>query len=80
MRYILTLLILAGCASPQPADFSKPGTSGIKRNADARYCQTYAEANRGPATMGGLAGVADEIERRNAMFKLCMMDKGYRLI
>lgn len=76
---LLALLVLAGCSTLKAEQFDRPNTTAQQRADDGEYCSTYADAKKGSTPHGGIAGIADINEKRNALFKLCMMDRGYRV-
>ncbi len=77
--FILLAVLTASC-SLSGDDFEKSDNAYDEKATDVDYCETYAQANTAPTTYGGLAAVADVTGRRNAQFKLCMLDRGYREI
>lgn len=79
LAVLLLCFVFPGCAVTADK-FTKAGATETQRADDGVYCDAYAEANRGPMVSGGLVGAGDLMGRRNNLFKLCMMDRGYRPI
>lgn len=72
MRYLIVLLLLAGCATQQPRTvWQKSGSTYAEFQSDSGYCR--AQAFGVPGAMGNLLQVA--IVQRS-----CMESKGWELV
>ena len=80
IKFLIPLLLLAGCASSDLSgnDFNKPGVTSSQRMSDTQYCS--AQARRTAAAAGAPQSPEERAERRNELFSMCMMDRGYRPI
>ena len=81
MRVLVTSIIaaslLGGCGT-SPKNLHRANTTAEQKRTDVEYCKVYGEANAGNMSTGGLAGITEVMARRDAHFKLCMLDRGYR--
>ena len=73
---VLSAIALGGCAMTAE-NLHRSNTSARRKAIDFEYCKVDAQANTGPMSMGGIAGAVEVTERRNALFKLCMLNRGY---
>jgi hypothetical protein len=74
------LLLAAGCATPPPPTWAKPGvaaTDADKARTDCEYQADLATQQTDSTMRGGLAAVMDRRMRRNDLLALCMRQKGF---
>jgi hypothetical protein len=60
---LILLAFVSGCANTSGQNFVKAG--GGDKTGDVQYCRAYANAQ-------------SAFHRKDASFKLCMMDRGYK--
>jgi hypothetical protein len=82
MRALAVVVLLAGCATPKPMIWDKPGGTQAGFDTDTAVCQfEVAKSTQGtdPAMRTIFGQELDRAMRQRDLYGLCMRSKGYTL-